>query len=101
MSIELVLVGEPLKDVAVNLIKEFWVRHNDYTQELEETLEDYQSWTRPGHLLYLVKFGDAYIGFAHLGSRGAEIDWLEDFLSRQNFKERVLEVKLLKKLKIM
>lgn len=78
MNIQLIPSNDGLKDIAFPLIQAFWECHNQYTQEFEETLKDYEDWTKEGHLLYLVKLDGVYVGFAHLGNRGANIDWLED-----------------------
>lgn len=64
--------------IAIALIKKFWKEHNNYEMSEEEANEDLKSWTKAGHKLYLIKSECEYIGFVHLGSRGGEIDWLED-----------------------
>lgn len=66
------------RETAVNLIRKFWKAHNDYDQTAEEAMEDLKAWTGTGHRLYLIRYGDAVVGLVHLGSRGGEIDWLED-----------------------
>lgn len=38
-----------------------------------------------GHLLYLISYNEEYVGFVHLGSRGCEIDWLEDIFVLPEF----------------
>lgn len=78
MNIKLIQVSDDLRSEACELIKEFWKVHNGTVQTDEESNDDYLAWTCEGHILYLVKQGSEYIGFAHLGSRGATIDWLED-----------------------
>jgi|BioPla2DNA2_1021312.scaffolds.fasta_scaffold15284_3 ribosomal protein S18 acetylase RimI-like enzyme len=88
VDIELVLVNEKLKDTALSLIKAFWLCHNNEVQTADETLEDYNSWTASGHLFYLIKLVDKYIGFAHLASRGAQIDWLEDLFILPEYQRR-------------
>ena len=88
VDIELVLVNEKLKDTALSLIKAFWLCHNNEVQNADETLEDYNSWTAKGHLFYLIAMGDEYIGFAHLASRGAQIDWLEDLFILPEYQRR-------------
>ena len=65
-------------DVAVGLIQAFWQSHNQYTPSHQEALEDLSAWTAKGHCLYLISHQQTYVGFVHLGSRGCEMDWLED-----------------------
>lgn len=88
VDIELVLVNESLKEKALSLIKAFWLCHNNEVQTADETLKDYNSWTASGHLFYLIKLGDKCIGFAHLASRGAQIDWLEDLFILPEYQRR-------------
>ena len=66
------------QEIMCDLIKRFWISHNDYTQSYEESLENLKEWTLTNHILYYIKKDDIIIGFAHLGARGCEIDWLED-----------------------
>jgi predicted acetyltransferase len=98
VDIELVLVNESLKEKVLSLIKAFWLCHNNEAQNTDETLEDYNSWTASGHLFYLIKLGDKYIGFAHLASRGAEIDWLEDLFILPEYQRRGFGSQAVKKL---
>lgn len=60
------------------LIRGFWLAHNQYEQTPEETQEDLTLWTSSGHALYFIRENGTPVGLLHLGSRGAEIDWLED-----------------------
>lgn len=66
------------EEIALSLIKGFWRLHNDFEVSDEEAREDLTLYTSKEHVLYLVKYMDKYIGFAHLASRGVSIDWLED-----------------------
>ncbi len=66
------------KEALAELIKKFWIAHNDYTPTAEECLEDVQAWTANGHLIYFIQNDTETIGFVHLASRGCRIDWLED-----------------------
>lgn len=66
------------KEIMCELIKRFWIAHNDYTPSDEENLEDLQAWTSENHVLYFVINDEMTIGFVHLGARGCKIDWLED-----------------------
>lgn len=72
---------------AAALIQQFWKAHNDYDQSQEDALADLAQWTAPGHRFYFICEDAAPVGFVHLGSRGCEIDWLEDIFvlpERQN-----------------
>ena len=60
------------------LIRAFWQAHNHYTQTDEEARADLTAWTAEGHSLFFICADGAPVGFVHLGSRGAAIDWLED-----------------------
>ncbi|QIK57620.1 GNAT family N-acetyltransferase [Erysipelothrix sp. HDW6A] len=66
------------KSQALSLIKSFWLSHNGIKQSDEAALEDLHHWTQEGHQLYFIVYHQELIGFVHLGSRGAGIDWLED-----------------------
>lgn len=63
---------------ALPLIQAFWKAHNQYDQPAEEAREDLFAWTGAGHAFYFIDCGGQHVGFLHLGSRGAKIDWLED-----------------------
>ena len=65
-------------DTAIRLIIRFWQAHNHETPKLEEAAEDLTRWTKEGHRLYFIRYGGEAVGFVHLGSRGGEIDWLEE-----------------------
>lgn len=65
-------------DIACTLIQGFWKAHNNYSQPLNEAEEDLAAWTGEGHEFYLILLCSVPVGFIHLGSRGAGIDWLED-----------------------
>lgn len=64
---------------ACDLIKAFWFTHNNYKQTEEEARYDLNEWTKEGHQFYFIQLDNESVGFVHLGSRGARIDWLEDF----------------------
>ena len=66
------------KNELCNLIKKFWIAHNDYTPTDEEALEDLISWTGENHVVYFIRKEENIIGFVHLASRGVRVDWLED-----------------------
>lgn len=66
------------KEEAINLIISFWQVHNCITPCYKDALDDLNNWTKEGHLLYFICLDELKIGFIHLGSRGCEIDWLED-----------------------
>ena len=77
MNIELSLYNGQ-SEIACTLIQGFWKAHNGYDQPKDEAMEDLSAWTADGHRLYLIVLDGAPAGFIHLGSRGADIDWLED-----------------------
>ena len=66
------------KEALCELIKKFWIAHNDYTPTDAEALEDCNAWTAEGHVVYFIAKETETIGFVHLGSRGCDADWLED-----------------------
>lgn len=70
------------------LIKLFWLCHNSIEQSEAETLTDLSSWSAENHKLYFITFDDEKVGFVHLGSRGAAIDWLEDLFIIPKYQNR-------------
>lgn len=66
------------KTQIIPLIQGFWKAHSHYDQSEAEALEDLQNWTKPGHMIYFIQNDAVNVGFAHLGSRGGKMDWLED-----------------------
>ena len=66
------------QEIACALIQGFWKAHNGYVQTKEEAYADLQEWTKEGHAFYFIRKDGENVGFVHLGSRGGEIDWLED-----------------------
>ena len=70
------------------LIVGFWLAHNGEHQTAEESRADLQAWTGPGHRLYAIRQDGAPVGLVHLGSRGGEIDWLEDLFVLPEFQNR-------------
>ena len=75
-------------DTAIKLIIQFWQAHNHETPKLEEAAEDLTRWTKEGHRLYFIRYGGEAVGFVHLGSRGGEIDWLEELFVLPEFQGR-------------
>lgn len=73
---------------ALPLIQAFWKAHNQYDQPTEEAKEDLSAWTGPGHAFYFIGCGGERVGFLHLGSRGAEIDWLEDLFVLPQYQKK-------------
>lgn len=73
---------------AVRLIQRFWLAHNGCRQTQEEANADLLSWTAKGHKLYFILLGEATVGLLHLGSRGGEIDWLEDLFVLPEYQGR-------------
>ena len=76
------------KSEALKLIKGFWLAHNHYRQSDEEAEADLTAWTGEGHRLFLIEQDGQTVGLLHLGSRGAEIDWLEDLFVLPDFQGR-------------
>ncbi len=76
------------EEAALSLIQAFWKAHNRYDQPLEEAKEDLHSWTGEGHAFYFIEEDGSRVGFLHLGSRGVEIDWLEDLFVLPAFQKR-------------
>lgn len=77
-NIDLKIYSQEDEKTAISLIQSFWLAHNDYKMPDEEAKEDLIAWTAKEHTFYLIKLESEIIGFAHMGSRGCEIDWLED-----------------------
>ena len=63
---------------AKDLIRGFWLAHNDYVMPNEEAAEDLAAWTDKGHAFYFILKEETPVGFVHLGNRGVEVDWIED-----------------------
>ena len=77
MKIELIRYSDE-QEIAIDLIIRFWKEHNDVNVSYEDANENLIEWTKEGHILYFISVDNEYVGFVHLGSRGCEIDWLED-----------------------
>lgn len=77
-EIELLENTTEYEEVSCKLIKQFWKEHNNLELTAEQARLDYQDWNKDGHKFYLIKENSNFIGFAHLGSRGTSVDWLED-----------------------
>ena len=43
------------KEILRELIKKFWLAHNDYVQSDEEAMEDLCAWTSAQNKIYLIK----------------------------------------------
>ena len=84
----LVDYGESREGEAVKLIQGFWLAHNRYRQTEEEARADLRAWTGQGHRLYFIALEDIAVGLLHLGSRGGEIDWLEDLFVLPEYQGR-------------
>ena len=84
MNISLELYNDTQQSIACELIRKFWLAHNNFEQSDEDSLQDLKNWTAEGHRFYFIIVNDPndnysqIAGFVHLGNRGAEIDWLED-----------------------
>lgn len=77
MKIELIRYRDE-QEIAIDLIIKFWKEHNQVNVSYEDANENLIEWTKEGHILYFISVDNEYVGFVHLGSRGCEIDWLED-----------------------
>lgn len=94
-KIELIESTSDSKTESCELIKNFWKEHNNINQSDEDARLDYDDWTNEGHKFFLINEKTNLIGFAHIGSRGAAIDRLEDlFVILKNIKEKELLVLL-------
>lgn len=78
-----------------DLIKAFWLVHNDYVQSDEESEEDLSAWTKEGHELYFIEYENEYVGFVHMGSRGCDVDWLEDIFVLPKFQGKGIGSKVI------
>lgn len=85
--------------LAKELIRGFWLAHGDYVITDEEAAENLAAWTDKGHVFYFILKEEIPIGFVHLGSRGAEVDWIEDLSYFRNTRETDTEVMRLRWLK--
>ena len=72
-------IDEPnAKQKMLSLIFDFWSVHNLEVPTDEACLQDLLLWTSLNHKLYFIIYNDLQVGFIHLGSRGEQIDWLEE-----------------------
>lgn len=76
------------KELAVRLIQGFWKAHNSFDQTRDEAAGDLALWTAEGHRFFFICYGETAVGFLHLGSRGCEIDWLEDLFVLPEYQGR-------------
>ena len=73
----------------INMIKDFWKDHNGEAEDDEEARADLIKWSKEtSDRLYLIKEDDEVLGFAHLGSRGAGIDWLEHLYVKKDHRKK-------------
>jgi ribosomal protein S18 acetylase RimI-like enzyme len=84
-------------EIMVDFIINFWKEHNNVVPSIEDANENLKEWTKEGHILYFINANNENVGFVHLGSRGAEIDWLEDIFvlpkyQRQGIGTRAIEI---------
>ena len=90
--IELYEYREEQKE-AISLIKGFWLAHSHYQQTDDEANRELNNWTQPGHKLYFILLNGNKVGFIHLGSRGAKIDWLEDIFILPEYQRKGIGTK--------
>lgn len=69
------------------LIIDFWKTHNAISSR-DDALKDIRNWTSVGHILFKIIHKDEFVGFLHLGSRGATIDWIEDIFVAIEFQKK-------------
>ena len=81
------------KDTTIDLIIKFWKEHNDVNVSYEEANKNLIEWTKEGHILYFISVDNEYVGFVHLGSRGCEIDWLEDIFVLPEYQNKGIGTK--------
>lgn len=81
------------KDTTIDLIIKFRKEHNDVNVSYEEANENLIEWTKEGHILYFISVDNEYVGFVHLGSRGCEIDWLEDIFVLPEYQNKGIGTK--------
>jgi GNAT superfamily N-acetyltransferase len=96
MTIELIKYSDE-QEIAIDLIINFWKEHNNVIVSYEDANENLREWTKEGHILYFISADNKYVGFVHLGSRGCEIDWLEDIFvlpkyQRQGIGTRTIQI---------
>ena len=72
----------------LTLIRGFWKAHSNFEQSVEEAKEDLRAWTAPGHMIYFILSDESCVGFAHLGSRGGGMDWLEELFVLPEYQGR-------------
>lgn len=98
--IQLKLYSDQQKQM-ITLIKQFWFSHNQYKQSDEEAQEDLNAWTKPNHLLFFIQYQKEYVGFVHLGTRGAAIDWLEDIFVLPAYQKKGIASKVIQMIEEM
>lgn len=81
------------QDVAISLIGQFWFAHNQEQPNYDENRENLVEWTKEGHKLYFITYHQQIVGFVHLGSRGCEMDWLEDIFVVPDYQNRGIGTK--------
>lgn len=92
MKIELIKYSNEQK-IVIDLIIKFWKEHNDVNVSYEDANENLIEWTKEGHILYFISVDNEYVGFVHLGSRGCEIDWLEDIFVLPRYQKKGIGTK--------
>lgn len=83
------------QDVAISLIGQFWYAHNQEVPSYEDNKENLLDWTKDGHKLYFITYHQQIVGFVHLGSRGCEMDWLEDIFVVPDYQNRGIGTKVI------
>lgn len=58
MNISLDLYNDAQQATACELIKKFWLAHNNFEQSDEDSLQDLKNWTAEGHRFYFITAND-------------------------------------------
>lgn len=92
MKIELMRYENDDKEIACELIKNFWKEHNGIEIDAESFLEE---WISEG-IFYLIECDEKKSGFVCLGERGGDINWLEYLFIIPSLQNKGIGKKVLK-----
>lgn len=88
MKVSLHLYAPQLQGKAIKLIKRFWKEHNDEDLTDDDAMADLGQWINEGNKFYFINYNGEIAGFAHLGSRGGTVDWLEHLFVEPEYQRR-------------
>lgn len=94
MTVELKVYTADFEQKIIEDIIAFWKTHNNEVTK-EEAKQDLINWTGRNHELYLILRDNCVVGFVHMGSRGAGIDWLEDLFVEEAFRRQGIATKVI------